>query len=761
MQIAEVMQQTKAMIDDLKAICTNYGLGNASSEYKIITEVFLYKFLNDKFIFEARKVNPDFVGKSASGIEAAMTAMSEDDYEAMLMDFSASTARLKREHYISYLFNRQNSDGFHTLFDETLVDIANYNIDIFSVQAGGSAKIRLFDALSQYVIEPDKKDGFCRAIIGKLANSSFDHVFGQKYDFFATIFEYLIKDYNKDYGKYAEYYTPHVIARIIAQVMVPNAARNVTVYDPAAGSGTLVLALAHEIGEDNCTIFTQDISQKSNEFLRLNLILNNLVHSLPNVIHDDTLLNPRHLNAKKDGLMTFDYVVSNPPFNMDFSDSRDTLAGEKHQKRFFAGVPNIPNKDKDQMAVYLLFIQHIISSLAPNGKAAIVVPTGFLTANKKTKRIAYEIRRFLVSNSMLKGIISMPTHVFANTTTNVSIMFIENAPTSDDIVMIDASNLGIKVKEGKSQRTVLRDFEVEDILSTFHNRVPKDKFCAVISADKIESKDYSFGVAQYFTPVFERHELTPAEYKNNLYSYKREPEELFNFNHVCIDAVKKIYDYWFVQYDFPNKSGAPYKSSGGEMIWNDELHKEIPVGWDVKHLSEVCSILLGGTPDTNVPEYWDGEIPWLNSGELTEFPMLHSEKKITELGMKNSATAFANRGAVLISITRYIRASILAIDACFNQSVVAVIPSIEYPAAFLYPFIETQIPRYMMIRTGAQQPHINKNTVEETLIAIPPKEIMTYYMEVVKEIYMDIWTTTQDAARAITLANFSMPELLG
>ena len=81
--------------------------------------------------------------------------------------------------------------------------------------------------------------------------------------------------------------------------MVPNGAKNVTVYDPAAGSGTLVLALAHEIGEDNCTIFTQDISQKSNEFLRLNLILNNLVHSLPNVIHDDTLLNPRHLEKKR------------------------------------------------------------------------------------------------------------------------------------------------------------------------------------------------------------------------------------------------------------------------------------------------------------------------------------------------------------------------------------------------------------------------------------------------------------------------------
>lgn len=537
MQIADVMQQTKSMIDDLKAICTNYGLGNASSEYKIITEVFLYKFLNDKFIFEARKVNPDFAGQNASEIETAMTAMSEDDYEAMLMDFSASTARLKREHYISYLFNRQNEVDFHTLFDNTLVDIANYNIDIFSVQAGGSAKIRLFDALSQYVIEPDKKDGFCRAIIGKLANSSFDHIFGQKYDFFATIFEYLIKDYNKDYGKYAEYYTPHVIASIIAKIMVPNGAKNVTVYDPAAGSGTLVLALAHEIGEENCTIFTQDISQKSSEFLRLNLILNNLVHSLPNVIHDDTLLNPRHLNAKKDGLMNFDYIVSNPPFKMDFSDSRDTLAGEKHQKRFFAGVPNIPNKDKSGMAVYLMFLQHIIYSLGDKGKAAVVVPTGFLTA---ASGIEKKIREQLITKRMLRGVISMPSNIFATTSTNVSILFIDRENTEGKVVLMDASKLGEKVKEdGKNQKTVLRPNEIERIISTFNTAEPVDDFCVALDYVDIEAKKLSFSAGQYFDIKIKHVLLTHEEFAGIISAHISRLETLFAEGHTLEVEIRE------------------------------------------------------------------------------------------------------------------------------------------------------------------------------------------------------------------------------
>jgi type I restriction enzyme M protein len=536
MQISDITTQTKIMIDDLKAICTNYGLGNASSEYKIITEVFLYKFLNDKFIYEARKVISQYANMTAAEVESAMAGMSEDDYELMLLDFGASTARLKREHYISLLFNRQNEEGFHTLFDDTLVDIANYNVDIFSVKAGGQSRISLFDKLSQYVIEQEKKDGFCRAIVAKLAGCSFDSVFEQKYDFFAMIFEYLIKDYNKDFGKYGEYYTPHSIASIIAQIMVPRGAKNVTVYDPAAGSGTLVLALAHEIGEENCTIYTQDISQKSNEFLRLNLILNNLVHSLPNVVHDDTLLSPRHLNDKKDGLASFDYIVSNPPFGVDFSENRNTLAGEKYKKRFWAGVPNIPNKNKDKMAIYLMFLQHIIFSLKDTGKAAVVVPTGFLTAGAGIQK---RIREHLVSNRMLRGVISMPSNIFATTGTNVSILFIDRENNDGKVVLMDASNLGEKIKEdGKNQKTVLSPEEIRTIIDTFIAANPKDGFCVAVDYEDIEGKKYSFSAGQYFDVKIEYSELTPEEFAEKMAGFSERLTGLFAEGRKLEDEIK-------------------------------------------------------------------------------------------------------------------------------------------------------------------------------------------------------------------------------
>ena len=295
MKHLEQVQKTRDLIDSLKTICGNVGLGNTGYEYKVITEVFLYKFLNDKFFHEARKANKELL--NSENIEQDLQNLSDADYEYMLEKIGEKSAKLKSTHFISYLFNKQNTEDFASLFDNTLIEISDLNIKLFSVSTISGEKIRLFEPISQYVIESSEKSPFCKAIIDKLAAFSFEPVFDEKYDFFSTIFEYLIKDYNKDSGQYAEYYTPPAVAKIMSRILVPSEVKSVRLYDPAAGSGSLLLSLAHQIGEDKCSIYSQDISQKSSEFLRLNLILNNLVHSLNNVIKGNTLKRPYHKNA--------------------------------------------------------------------------------------------------------------------------------------------------------------------------------------------------------------------------------------------------------------------------------------------------------------------------------------------------------------------------------------------------------------------------------------------------------------------------------
>ncbi|HPX27524.1 MAG TPA: class I SAM-dependent DNA methyltransferase [Treponemataceae bacterium] len=515
--------KTKELIDNLKGICANYGLGNDGNEFKIITQVFLYKFMNDKFSYEVKKTDEKL--KDSANWEQDIAKYSERDYEKLLMRLGPDNAKLKREHYISFLQNRSNKGDFAKLFDDTLQDIAVLNSGIFSVTSEEGEKITLFDRLSEYIIgSAKKKDEFCKALVTQLIDFSFEKIFTQKFDFFSTIFEYLIKDYNKDGGgKYAEYYTPHAVAKIMASILVHEKVRNVTCYDPAAGSGTLLMNLAHAIGEDRCTIFSQDISQKSSSMLRLNLILNNLVHSIQNIIQGNTLLSPYHKNGDK--LASFDYIVSNPPFKLDFSDWRNDLDAKQNTERFFAGIPNIPNKDKDKMSIYLLFIQHIMYSLSEKGKAAIVVPTGFITAQSGIEK---KIRERLVERKMLRGVVSMPSNIFATTGTNVSVLFLDKANTNGDIVLMDASKLGTTVKEGKNQKTVLSHEEEELIVKTFNEQKAVDDFSVVVSYEQIKEKNYSFSAGQYFDVKIEYVDITPEEFEAKMNSYTSNLASLFS-----------------------------------------------------------------------------------------------------------------------------------------------------------------------------------------------------------------------------------------
>ena len=526
--------KTKQLIDSLKGICASYGLGNDGNEFKIITQVFLYKFLNDKFAYELKKVNPTIA--KAENWEEAFDALSPDDREMLSLQLGADTAVLKPEHLIAYLFNRQNESDFAKLFDDTLRDIAKENNDIFAVKTDGGTKITLFEqnGLSNFISDESKRDAFCRAIINKLADFSFEYIFTQKYDFFATIFEYLIKDYNKDSGgKYAEYYTPHAVAKIMAAIMVKDGVKNVSCYDPSAGSGTLLMNIAHAIGEDKCTIYSQDISQKSSNLLRLNLILNNLVHSISNIIQGNTMLHPFH--KENNEIKKFDYIVSNPPFKMDFSDFRDDLDTKENSERFFAGIPNIPKLKLESMSIYSMFLQHIIYSLKPNGKAAVVVPTGFITAQSGIDR---KIREYLIEHKMLGGVVSMPSNIFATTGTNVSIIFID-ASNKEDVVLIDASNLGKTVKDGKNQKTVLSEIEEELIINTFNNKNIEDNLSVVVSYDDIKAKNYSFSAGQYFDVKIEYVDITKDEFDAKMKGFSDNLENMFGESKELENEIKK------------------------------------------------------------------------------------------------------------------------------------------------------------------------------------------------------------------------------
>jgi putative type I restriction-modification system, M subunit len=539
-----IREKTVALIDALKTTCTTYGMGNDGNEYKIITQVFLYKFLNDKFGYALKTSKSPYAAKirEAEKWEVAYSQLTDMDRMMLLASLSPDLPRLKPEHLIANLWNQQAKGDFDFIFDNTMSDIAEQNLAIFSTQTTQNTKIPLFEPITQYVTDMAQRAPFARAMVDKLANFSFEEAFAEHYDFFANIFEYLIKDYNTaGGGKYAEYYTPHAIATIMARLLVGNNAdlHNVECYDPSAGTGTLLMALAHQVGENRCTIFAQDISQRSNKMLKLNLLLNGLVSSLDHAIQGDTLVSPYHKSDDGGSLRQFDYVVSNPPFKMDFSDTREKIAA--FPARFWAGVPKVPAKKKESMAIYTCFIQHVINSLkSGSGKGAIVIPTGFITAKSG---IENKILKHIVDNKIVYGCVSMPSNVFANTGTNVSVLFFDASKSADKVVLIDASKLGEEYKDSNGLKKVrLRDEEIEKIITTFQNKEAVDDFSVAVSYDEIKEKGYSLSAGQYFDIKIDYVDITEEVFNKRMDGYKTTLKAQFEESHRLEKEILKQLD---------------------------------------------------------------------------------------------------------------------------------------------------------------------------------------------------------------------------
>lgn len=539
----------KQIIDELKGLCATNGLANQASEEVVITSVFLYKFLNDKFMSNlkmfAKELDMDYKD----------VLKNENDEMDAFYDSYPQDVAFTYDETIEYLINKVSYNEFYKLFDDALEKISNdTHNDVFSIDTADGGRKPLFTRITENV-EASKRNNFAKNIFGIISQEKFDFgdAFKGNFDFYSTIFEYLIKDYNVASGVYAEYFTPQAISSIIAKILVnmsPVEDKLYDIYDPSAGSGSLVLHLANELGKgsfgDKAQVYTQDISGKSSRFLRINMLLNGLTNSLDNIIEGDTLDTPAHYNIPHEassGVKQFDYITSNPPFKMDFSSTRNSIEQKWDEseerdgiRRFFAGVPTIPNKKKDSMAIYLCFIQHILWSLKDDGKAAIVVPTGFITAQSGIEK---RIRQTIVEKRWLKGVISMPSNIFANTGTNVSVLFIDKSNKDGDIMLVDASKLGKKVKDGKNQRTVLSEEEVKKIEDTFINQEVMDDFSVKVSYEQIAEKNYSFSAGQYFVIKIEYEELSAEEFEKRMTTYYTNLNKLFSEGKSLEESIKE------------------------------------------------------------------------------------------------------------------------------------------------------------------------------------------------------------------------------
>ena len=226
------------------------------------------------------------------------------------------------------------------------------------------------------------------------------------------------------------------------------------------------------------------------------------------------------------------------------------------------------------------------------------------------------------------------------------------------------------------------------------------------------------------------------------------------------EQAKEIFKRWFVDYEFPNEEGQPYKSSGGEIV-ESELGL-IPKGWEKINLGDICICELGGTPSRKKNEYWNGNIPWINSGSVNLFRIIKANEMISESGLKKSSTKLLPKKTTVIAITGSTlgQVSLLEIDSCTNQSVVGVIPNKNLPYEFIYPYIKANIDELLSHKTGGAQQHINSQNVKNLKVIVPNKKSLEQYTDLISPIYEMISKNCFEIEYISSIRDTLLPKLM-
>lgn len=219
------------------------------------------------------------------------------------------------------------------------------------------------------------------------------------------------------------------------------------------------------------------------------------------------------------------------------------------------------------------------------------------------------------------------------------------------------------------------------------------------------------------------------------------------------EMAQTIFKEWFVKFRFPGHKKTEFVDS--------ELG-EIPKEWEVKKILDIARVVLGGTPSRNNPLYWNGKIPWINSGEVNNLRVIEPSEYITEAGLKKSNASLMPAGTTLIAITGATlgQVSLLEIKACANQSVVGIYDPKGYMNEFLYLYIQTNIQEIISHATGGAQQHINKRVIEDFKILLPNEKVLFGFQMVVQPIFQRLSNLVFENQKLAAMRDLLLPRLM-
>lgn len=428
---------------------------------------------------------------------------------------------LSRERFVldeqstfDYLYSKRNDAEIGEIINKALEHLENENtgklrgvfrnIDFNSEAILGKAKER--NAMLRSLLEDFNKLTLKPSVVGN------EDVIGDAY-------QYMIERFASDAGKKGgEFYTPSMASELLARLVKPQ--ENDRIYDPTCGSGSLLIRVANQVPNKKVAIYGQERNGATHSLALMNMYLHGIDDA--KIEWGDTLANPLHLEDGK--LMKFQAIVANPPFSLDkwamgfagegTNDSKFKMeASLDPHRRFEWGVP--PSSKGDYA-----FVQHMLYSLAENGRMATILPHGVLFRGASEGKI----RQQIIEMNLLDAVIGLPEGLFYGTGIPACILVFKKNRTRKDVLFIDASGEG-NYEKGKNQNQ-LREQDIAKIVDTYEKRETIDKYSYVATVDEIKENDYNLNIPRYVDTFEEEEPVDMDAVKENIANIKLELQEV-------------------------------------------------------------------------------------------------------------------------------------------------------------------------------------------------------------------------------------------
>lgn len=470
-----------------------------SSTYKdyILTMLFI-KYLSDSYKEKFEEYTTRYHG----------------DQQRIQRALSRERFVLDEQSTFDYLYSKRNDSEIGEIINKALERLENENtgklrgvfrnIDFNSEAILGRAKER--NAMLRAMLEDFNKLSLRPSEIGK------EDIVGNAY-------QYMISQFASDAGKKGgEFYTPAEVSELLARLVKPQ--ENDRIYDPTTGSGSLLIKVVEQVPTRKVAVYGQERNGATHSLALMNMYLHGIDDA--KIAWGDTLANPLHLDNGK--LMKFQVIVANPPFSLDkwamgfagegTSDSKFKMeASLDPHRRFEWGVP--PSSKGDYA-----FVQHMLYSLAENGRMATILPHGVLFRGASEGKI----RQQIIDMNILDAVIGLPEGLFFGTGIPACIMVFKKDRKRKDVLFIDASFEG-NYEKGKNQNR-LREQDISKIVETYDNRETTEKYSYVATLDEIKGNDYNLNIPRYVDTSEEEEQVDMDAVKKNIENIKQEIREV-------------------------------------------------------------------------------------------------------------------------------------------------------------------------------------------------------------------------------------------